>query len=77
MKDSQFKGAEVKAGESELIFHFWKYQNNTSERIGLTTMMMQYSQFNKGVEGEYECLLSDADMEELEKILKNTVPYFK
>jgi len=77
MKDSQFKGAEVKAGQSELIIHFWKYHNNKPERIGFTTMMMQYSQFNRGAEGEFDGFLSDMEMDELETILKNTVPYFK
>jgi len=43
----------------------------------LTTMLMQYSQFNRGAEGEFEGLLSDMEMDELETILKNTVPYFK
>jgi len=73
MKDSQFNGAEVKPGQSELMICFWKYSNNTPE----TTMLMQYSQFNRGAEGEFEGLLSDMEMDELETILKNTVPYFK
>ncbi len=77
VKDSGFDGVDLRAGRNELAVHFWKRNRPSIERIGLTAMLMQYVQFNKGLEGEYECFLSDEEMDELENIIKNTVPYFK
>ena len=77
VKDSGFDGVNLKAGTNELVLHFWKHNRPSIERIGLTAMLMQYAQFNKGLEGEYDGFLSDEEMDELETILKNTVPYFK
>lgn len=77
VKDSGFDGVNLRAGTNELVLHFWKHNRPSIERIGLTAMLMQYAQFNKGLEGEYDGFLSDEEMDELETILKNTVPYFK
>lgn len=69
MHDGGFSGADMITSAYEIGIGFWKNGECS------TRLFMQYTQFNKGIPGEFKCL-GEGDQQILQSVIRTAVPYF-